>query len=297
MHKPQEGICAEPSIHSWVLLLDVTSDDVDGVRQQLKRFPKFADELAARFSEAQLSCVLAIGEGYWDILSSTRPRELAPQPVFMTSEYPLPSSHADLALIFRADRMDATYFAGRVMLEWLQEFVVLNEEIDGFRYLDGRDLFGFKIEPNMPHGQQRRDFAYIPESVSREFAGGSYLWFQRNFLDVNRWHALDVEQQRELMGREKVSGEPWPSAQPSHRDKTSRVLADGKELALWRLQMPVASMQTSGEMVMHWSRSQKDIEAFMAQRYCGEADPLLDYQTAERNDIMFAPSRTWLADL
>lgn len=302
MHKPQEGICAEPSIHSWVLLLDVTSDDVHGLRQQLSRFPQFADKLADRFSEAHLSCVLAVGEGYWDILAATRPRELAPQPEFLETEYPLPPTHADLALIFRADRMDANYFAGRVMLEWLQDFVALNEEIHGFRYLDGRDLFGFRIDPDMPHGVERRTLALIPESSSKEFAGGSYLWLQRYFLDIKRWDKVDDETQRDVMGREKVSGQAWVTEQPSHREKTCRILANGQELALWRVQMPVASMQTAGEVVFHWSRSQKDIEQFMAQRYCfnegnNEADPLLSYQTAERNDIMFAPSRTWLTDL
>lgn len=308
MHKPQEGICAEPSIHSWVLLLDVTSDDVHGLRQQLSRFPQFADKLADRFSEAHLSCVLAIGEGYWDVFSATRPRELAPQPEFLDSEYPLPPSHADLALIFRADRMDANYFAGRVMLEWLQDFVALNEEIHGFRYLDGRDLFGFRIEPDMVHGIQRRSLALVPESDSKEFAAGSYLWLQRYYLDIKRWDALDVEAQREVMGREKVTGQPCLTEQPSHRDKTKRELANNQSLAVWRVQMPVASMQTTGEVVFHWSRSQKDIEQFLAQRYCAgvnaevtseenTADPLLNYQTAERNHIMFAPSRTWLAEL
>lgn len=303
MHKPQEGICAEPSIHSWVLLLDVTSDDVHGLRQQISRFPQFADKLSDRFSEAHLSCVLAVGEGYWDILASTRPRELASQPEFPHNEYPLPPSHADLALIFRADRMDANYFAGRVMLEWLQDFVALNEEIHGFRYLDGRDLFGFKIDPDMAHGMHRRSLAFIPETESKEFAGGSYLWLQRYFLDIKRWDTLPVEEQRAIMGREKVSSQPWPTEGANHKEKTSRIMANGQELAIWRVQMPVASMQTAGELVFHWSRSQKDIEQFLAQRYCANeydevsADPLLNFQTAERNDIMFAPSRTWLAEL
>ena len=105
------------------------------------------------------------------------------------------------------------------------------------------------------------------------------------------------------MGREKVSGQPWPTEGANHHEKTTRTLSNDQELALWRVQMPVASMQTAGELVFHWSRSQKDIEQFLAQRYCASgleevsADPLLNYQTAERNDIMFAPSRTWLAEL
>ncbi|MCC5855735.1 MAG: Dyp-type peroxidase [Idiomarina sp.] len=299
--RPQEGICAEPSIHAWVLLLDVVSDDVETLRERLSRFPQFTDGLAGRFSESQLSCVVAIGEPYWDILASQRPRELQPMPSLPHSEYSFPDKPADIALIFRADRMDANYFAGRVMLEWLGELVSLNEEIHGFRYLDGRDLFGFRLDPEMPHGTKRREMAWIDAGDDTDFAGGSYLWLQRYQVDLRRWEKLSVEAQRDIMGREKVSGKRWPVDRPTHADKTSIPLFSDDALALWRVQMPEASMQHSGELGLHWSRSLQDLTRFMTQRFVadedGFADPLLDYATVSRNGVFFAPSRTWLEQL
>lgn len=299
MHKPQEGICAEPSIHSWVLLLEVVSDDVHGLRQQLSRFPQMVEQLAVRFSDAQLSCVLAIGESYWDVLAATRPRELAPQPTFLGNEYPLPATQTDLALILRADRIDANYFAGRVMLEWLRDFVVLHQEIQGFRYLDGRDLYGFRLDAHIPHGKNRRALSFIAPQESKEFAAGSYLWLQLYTIDSQRWDQLTLAEQEEVMGREKLTGKAYVTEQANHRNKTQTFFMQEQEQALWRIQMPVANLHVPSELILHWSASQKHIEQFLAQRYCGEwgSDPLLEYQVAQANALFFAPSRTWLAEL
>src|SRR5690554_3886069 len=221
--RPQEGVCAEPTIHSWTLLLDVVSDDVAALQGLLLRFPSLVDSLSARFSEANLNVVLAIGAEYWPILApdSEPPSGLKSIETNTVGEFALPQTHADFALICRADRLDANYFAVRVMLEWFGDLVIVQDDIQGFRYLDGRDLFGFRIDPDMPHGNLRRELAYVAGHDSL-YAGGSYLCLQRVHLNLKRWEQLSVEQQREIMGREKVSGQPWPTALPNHAEKSAR---------------------------------------------------------------------------
>lgn len=310
MHRSQLGICAEITLHSWVLLFDITTDQVLSVRTLLKRFPSLSEELAKRFSEANLSCVLAIGANYWRILSQTKPRELSTSPSLPALAELLPLQNADLAILIHSDRADSNFFAAQTFRTWLETIATLEEDWQGLRYLDGRSLFGFKAPLNvMPHGKKRRDWALLSSKTNREFGGGSYLWLQKNYLDLGGWHQLSTEQQREIMGCEKVSGEPLVQMdKKTHLSSTQVGAEQGQEKRVWRVQMPMIDLQMPTEFILNWSHSLKDIERLFATRYgLAQAaeeplpnesfDPLLEYETPSAQYILFAPSLSWLEAL
>lgn len=305
--RPQEGICTEPTIHGWVLFLDVTTDDIQELKVRLRKFPSYVEQMTERFSGSNLSCVLAIGEAYWDILSSERPIEFAPLPIYEGNEHPLAPAQTDLALILRSDRYDANYFAGRVLLDLFHGVATLWDEKSTFRYLDGRDLFGFFLEPKpqagdeLSYGVKRQALTYVQQEDDVAFQGGSYLWLQHFYYDLRRWDVLDIGEQQAIMGRQILTGKPIETDKINHTQLCRFNAFSDEPWRIWTVRMPVADIQTASELTLYWSASQQEVELLMQARHCRgpqqEIDPLLEYQRIEKNFILFAPSMDWLLDL
>lgn len=295
--RPQPGIIAEPTIHGLTLLLQVTGPDHGEVRARLAQLPKIARGLQDRFSESQLSVVVAVGSGYWNTLwPEQRPAELGSLRELGAAAVSLPETPADLALVIRSDRLDANYFAGQALLKWFGGIVELAYELTSFRYLDGRNLFGFPADQRALPGQRRRELALVSPAQDPQLAGGSYLWLQYFSLDISGWQRLDPSAQQELMGVDKVRGTPVPTDFTSHREQLAEVNEQ-----VWRLHMPVADMEHSGAVELLWSQSRQPLTSWLQARW-GEAgdqpmDPLLRFQQSVLQALFFAPPIPWLQQL
>lgn len=292
--RAQTGVCAEASLHGLLLLLNVTSEQPDKVRRRLAEFPEFAERFEARFSEALLSTVLAIGEPYWDVLSpDSRPDGLKALPEFSKSEHSLPITPFDLAIVIRSDRFDANYAAGLELLQWLGDLVELAEEYAPFRFLDGRDLFGFKYTNEHVAGPRRRELALINAEQDPEFAGGSFLWVQLSKLARPKFQQLTVAEQEKIMGRERANARLMKTAKATHAEKT-----DGE---LWRLHMPFGSLQRPHELSLLFAADIEMLDRWMRKRFEadeeGATDPLLEFIQLEHCSAYFVPALSWWSQL
>lgn len=292
--RAQSGVCAEASLHGLLLLLNVTSEQPDKVRRRLAEFPAHVERFEARFSEALLSMVLAVGEPYWDVLSSdSRPDGLKALPEFSKSEHSLPVTPFDLAIIIRSDRYDANYAAGLELLHWLGDLVELAEEYTPFRYLDGRDLFGFKYANEHVTGPRRRELALIGAEQDPEFAGGSFLWLQLSKLARQKFQQLTVAEQEKIMGRERANAQLMKTAKATHAEKT--------DSELWRLHMPFGSLQRPHELSLLFAADPAMLDRWMRNRFeadeDGATDPLLDFVQLEHCSAYFVPALNWWSHL
>ncbi|RTE86260.1 MULTISPECIES: Dyp-type peroxidase domain-containing protein [Gammaproteobacteria] len=297
--KPQQDVCAAPSIHRQILVLDVISDDVANFRLHLKKFPDLVQQLKSRFSEAQLSVVFAVGHRYWGILCDSE----IPAPTLEVpehSEYPFPSSHADLAIVVKSDRPDACYFAAQVLLQWLAAYTQMQRELQSFRYLDGRNLFGFIDIPEKDSAVSRyqKALGYSPQNpeqtLQEAHVGYTYMWIAQMMPDLKRWELLSSEVQREVMGIDKLNGAPWPTSSQSHHE----VLSQHSDLIL-RDPMPMFSMRTSAEVWVDYSADaqsfQARLNALTSSTSQAEADPLMDYLSCTFSSVFVVPSLDWFS--
>lgn len=297
-NKAQAGICAETSLHGLVLLLNSKPGQLDSLREKLSGFPELVNNLDQRFSEALLSAVMAFGSECWNQLwPAHRPRQLSTFPEIAESHYVLQPTDFDMAIVLRSDRADCNYFAGRVLLEWLAPDVWLQHEQTLFHYLDDRNLFGFSCVPDNPHGRLRREVALLNDEDDELLAQGSYLYLQQYELDIKTWQELSVEKQRQIMGREKVSGKAWPGDQPGHARKASLALSEqGNPVLVWH-QLPAADMRNQRQLDLLWSRSPAAMQKWLQRRFVpdqdGYCDPLLDYMQSNLNAAFFAPPLNW----
>jgi|SRR5690554_163987 len=292
--RPQTGVCAEASLHGLVLLLHVTSEQPEKVRRRLAEFADYAHKFEERFSESLLSIVLAVGEPYWDVLSpDSRPDGLKTIPEFSKSEHSLPITPFDLAIVIRSDRFDANYAAGLELLNWLGDLVELAEEYTPFRYLDGRDLFGFKYTNEHMGGPHRRELALVSAEQDPEFAGGSFLWLQLSKLALQKFQRLSTAEQEKVMGRERANARLLKTAKATHAEKTQD--------ELWRLHMPYGSLQRPHELSLLFAGQVDLLDQWLRKRLeqgeDGESDPLLDYVLIEHCSAYFVPALNWWRQL
>lgn len=298
--KPQHDVCVAPSIHRQVLLLDMTSDDVTGFRIHISRFPAMVQGLKERFSEAQLSVVFAIGNHYWPIVGTDSEQSvpIAELEIPEQAEYPFPIQFADLAIVVKSDRPDACYFAAQVILQWLEPFAQLQRDFQGFRYLDGRNLFGFLDLPERESAVARyhKAFGFSPQhpepTANGIVSGYTYMWVTAINPDLRRWDMLSSDQQREIMGIDKLSGSIWPTSQKGHHE----VLAEHSQNIL-RDPMPNFSLKVPSETWLDFSAYPHQFQSLLNSYIChsdaNEGDPLMDYLNCTFSSAFIVPSMQW----
>ncbi|MDT7526091.1 Dyp-type peroxidase [Pseudidiomarina sp. GXY010] len=296
----QSGVYAEPNLHGITLLLNVMTDEVETVRRKLARVPMLLEGLDARFSEAMLNGMVAIGSDYWDILySHVRPLQLTGFPEVSDGDRQAPRESFDLLLNIRSDRFDVNFQAARTLLEWLGHDVELVEQITTFRFMDGRDLLGFIEAPDNPRGLRRRQVALVQDDPV--FAAGSYIYLQKFRHDLRRWEQLSTDMQEHVMGRKKVTGERISEAllsQVSHSRAARLLDANEQPLELLRQNMPWGNLREQGLLGLYCTGQPSHLHTWLKQRYLadsqGDYDPLLDYIEAISNSAYFAPSVDFL---
>lgn len=295
--RPQPGVCAESNLHGLVLLCQLREGHIGAARLKLAKLPELVNRLDERFSESLLSVVTAVGSRGWDRLSNApRPPGLAPFPRFDHALYGFAQNQYDLAFIIRSDRVDANFFAGRVLLEWFGDDLQLALEHNLFHYLDNRNLLGFKCQRTL-HGRKREQSCLLQSPAQPHWHLGSHLFLQHFLLHLESWQGLNTEQQQRIIGRTKLTGERVTTQLPSHADKTS---IDPEQPMVWQ-QMPSASMREQGHLDLIWSRDSEAMTDFLRHRVeedsDGFCDPLLEYQSNTLSCALFAPPLAWFERL
>lgn len=305
MAREQFGICAEPSLHGYYLLFNVLDDKDAHIRQALSRLPALFEKYADRFSESNLTGVIAIGANYWDELyPKGRPKLLKPFNEIKCDDRLAPSVNYDLYIEVRSDRADVNHIVAGKVSALLADSVELVEQVRGFRFLDGRDLTGFVDGTENPQGRHRRDVALISDESDAEFAAGSYLHIQRYRHNLNLWNTLKVKEQEDVFARTKIDNEEYTSENKpatSHIKRANIKDAEGKSIEIVRQSMPYGDMKLQGLFFVAYCNSSQPFELMLKSMIEGDEhgnfDHMLKYTQAETGAAFFAPSLNILAQL
>lgn len=298
------GVCAEPNLHGLLLLMNALDGHESAVRRVLGDIPGLIHKLAEQFSEANLNAVVAIGPGYWHSLyPHARPADFEPFSPLSVDDLAMPAIPYDVLLKIRADRYDVLHLAIQQCYQLLMPHLELVEQTHCFRFMDGRDLTGFIDQPQPPRGRKKRELALINETKQPEFAQGSYLFYQRYRLDLNRWQQLTQAQQEAIIGQRKLDGQQLPTAQlheHSHAVKAAVVDASGQYYPLVFQNMPYGQLKSQGLVILACSADPSAYLAWLSRRLGDAAgqnyDLLLDYVQADSGAAFFAPSVSFLED-
>lgn len=305
MAREQFGVCAEPSLHGYYLLFNVIDDDNSYLRAALSRMPELFDNFADRFSESNLTGVIAIGANYWDELyPDARPAELKPFSAMACDDRYAPSVSFDLYIEIRSDRNDVNHIVSNKVCELLGSSVELVEQVRAFRFLDGRDLTGFVDGTENPQGKHRREVALINPEQDEQFASGSYLHIQRYRHNMKLWDTLAQKEQEDTIGRTKVENVEYASEDKpatAHIKRVNLKDDEGNSIEILRQSMPYGDMKLQGLFFVSYCHSAEPFEMMLNAMINpdgeGHFDHLLKYTQAETGAAFFAPSLNFLQAL
>jgi putative iron-dependent peroxidase len=123
---------------------------------------------------------------------------------------------------------------------------VVVDEVQGFQYLDQRDLLGFVDGTENP-GPALVDEVATIGGEEPDFIGGSYVMVQKHLHNLTAWEALSTEEQEMAIRQRKLDNnvELSDDAKPtnSHIALTNVDGASDEELAIYRLNMPFGSLR------------------------------------------------------
>jgi putative iron-dependent peroxidase len=305
MAREQFGICAEPNLYGSYLLFNALDDKNAFIRAALSRLPALFEEYSEQYSEANLTGVVAIGANYWDeFYPQARPVLLEPFPSMSSDDRVAPSVNVDIYIEIRSDRGDVNHIVCSKVCQLLADSVELIEQIQAFRFLDGRDLTGFVDGTENPKGMHRRDVALVSSCDDATFSGGSYLHTQRYQHNLSLWNSLKNKEQEDTYGRTKVDNIEYESADKpltAHTKRTNLKDENGKTIEILRQSMPYGDMKRQGLFFVSYCHSPKPFALMLKSMIHGDGhgnvDHLLKYTQAETGAAFFAPSLTFLTEL
>jgi len=289
-----------------VLTIGETDAQLDRVRDVVSGMDDLVKTVGFRDLNGDLSCVVGIGSAAWDRLSpGRRPAQLRPLPVIAGDPHTAVSTPGDVLLHIRAERADLCFELARLTLDALGDAVTLQDETQGFRYFDSRDLLGFVDGTANPRGGEIAEATLMDAEDDPDFAGGSYVVVQRYVHDLDRWNALSTTEQELIIGRTKADNvELDDDAAPRKSHKTLATIDDeGTERDILRDNMPFGRPGHGefGTYFIGYTARLWVIERMLERMFLGDPpgdyDQILDVSTATTGTTFFAPSAAVLAAL
>lgn len=260
--------------------------------------PSLIRAVGFRSPEAGLSCVLGLGAALWDRLAmGARPAGLHPF-AEIAGVHHAPATPGDILLHIRAARPDFCFELAAQIMTRLAGAVTVEDETQGFKFFDNRDLLGFVDGTENPEGAAARDAVLIgPEDPV--FAGGSYVIVQKYLHDMVKWQAMSTEAQERVIGRHKLSDIEFRDADKAsyaHNVLTNINDADGNQLQILRDNMPFGSPARGefGTYFIGYAREPGRIETMLRNMFIGlppgNYDRILDVSTAVTGALFFVPT-------
>ncbi|MFI6346687.1 Dyp-type peroxidase [Streptomyces sp. NPDC050560] len=284
------------------LVLTVDPGGEERVRDVLQDLSGLVRSFGFGAPEAGLNCVAAVGADVWErLFALPRPAELHPFRELQGAAHRAPATPGDVLFHIRAYRQDLCFALATEIMARLRGAVTVQDETQGFKYLDFRDLLGFVDGTENPQGRAAREAAVIG-AEDPAYGGGSYVIVQKYLHDLDAWNTLPTETQERVIGRRKLDNVELPET-ASHVALTTIEEPDGTEREILRDNMPFGSPGAGefGTYFIGYARTPEVTELMLRRMFLGtdaaSHDRILDFSTAVTGTLFFAPPAGFLDDL
>jgi porphyrinogen peroxidase len=255
-----------------------------------------------RFPDSGASCVMGIGYNAWSDLHLPipMPKELENFAPIVGEKHTAVSTKGDLHFHIRGDSSSVCYDLTHAVSDVLEPVAISIEEIHGFRYWDGRSIFGFVDGTENPQGQERAFFGLVGDD-DPVYKGGSYLFVQKYIHDLNAFEELSTEEQEKVFGRYKMNDIEMPDdIKPSN---SHIALANiGDEFKIIRDNLPFGNISTNemGTYFIAYASTFSTVKKMLNNMFIGSPrgcyDRLLDFSTPKTGTLFFVPTLDMLDD-
>lgn len=305
MSAPQSAILPDNSRHSSFVTLVLNAGDAAAatLRTVASRLPALTEEIGGVDPGAELLSAIGFADSVWARLGqAARPAELGPFPAMSGHGHDAPATPGDVMLFVRSARADLNFMLTSAVAAELGDAVSIVEHVDGFRYLDARDMTGFVDGTENPQADERAEVALIGAD-DPDFAGGSYMHVMRFVHDMGLWNRQSMHDQEKVIGRTKPDDQELDDEVKPASAHISRVVIeeDGEELEILRQSLPYGDSTRAGLVFVAFGKDTVIFRRMLERMYQGDADGtydhLLDYTRAETGNLFFVPARGFLETL
>lgn len=280
------------------LSCDYDDETLDAVRDFFGTLPSLVKAVGFRNKEAGLSCVIGIGAHLWDHLNpGIKPKGLHPFKEIQGVHH-APATPGDILLHIRAATQDYCFELTHHIMNTLGDHVKVEDETQGFKFFDNRDLLGFVDGTENPVGTALNE-AVLVSDEDAFFHGSSYVIVQKYLHDMKTWDRMPVEHQETIIGRHKLSDIEFADekkASYAHNVLTNIEDSEGNALEILRDNMPFGSPGNAeyGTYFIGYGRDPDRIETMLNNMFIGlppgNYDRILDVSTAITGGLFFVPT-------
>jgi putative iron-dependent peroxidase len=205
--------------------------------------------------------------------------------------YKMPATQADLWIWFAASSYDIVFDLGKAAVQSLAPYATLTRELQGWSYRHNRDLTGFEDGTENPTLDAAPEIVLIPDGPG---AGGSVLLFQVWRHDGNTFADLPEGEQEKVIGRTKPDSVEFDEAKmpPNSHVARTKVNVDGKELKIFRRNVPYGTVTEHGTLFIGFTADQQRMHRMIEQMagVDGPRDALTRFTTPLTGAYYFIPS-------
>ena len=304
VHKTQEGLLSDPTPFVEYLTLELKQDKYEEatVSAIIDEFSKISKSIGQKDTTAIMTVTIGFSLKGWTSLfpHASIPSELHPFIELRSEDRHFPSTPGDIFLMVKSMRMDLNYQVSKYLLSAFKPIANAIQDIQGYKYLDDRDLIDFVDGTENPKNIERAKAVIID---SEPYIGGSYLVVQQYFDKQEKWDALTTEYQEGVIGRTKMDDIEIADdkKQPYAHNVKSKVEIDGVEIKMLRQNRPFGNAMEHGTMFIGFAKTASVIETSLKQMIepgeKGHHDKLLDFVTAKTGALYFVPPQSFLDDM
>ncbi|MBB6463640.1 Dyp-type peroxidase [Flammeovirga kamogawensis] len=302
--KTQEGLLSDPTPFVEYLTLELKQDKykVETILAVFDNFSKISKSIGQKDTTALLTITIGFSSKGWTSLfpNEPMPNELHPFIELKSGDRHFPSTPGDIFFMVKSMRMDLNYQATKYILSTFKPIANAIQDIQGYKYLDDRDLIDFVDGTENPKSNERAKAVIIDHEP---YVGGSYLIVQQYFDKQEEWDSLTTEYQEGVIGRTKMDDIEIEDdkKKPYAHNVKSKVEIDGVEIKMLRQNRPFGNAMEHGTMFIGFAKSASIIETSLKQMIepgeNGHHDKLLDYVTAKTGTLYFIPPQSFLDNM
>ncbi|MFV0260056.1 MAG: Dyp-type peroxidase [Acidimicrobiales bacterium] len=256
--------------------------------------------ISQKDTTAEVSTTIGFSARAWPRLfpDAPVPAGLAPFPEMKDDDRHFPSTAGDIFVMVKSNRIDLNLQVSKYVMTGFAPIAELVDDIQGYKYLDDRDLIDFVDGTENPGGRERAD-AVLADGG--HYAGGSYLVVQRYVDRMAAWDALTTEQQEGVIGRTKMDDIELADDEkkPFAHNVKSKVTIDGTEVKMYRQNRAFGTALKHGTMFIGFAGSADVVLTSLRQMIiaddAGNYDHLLDFVDAETGAAYFVPPAAFIA--
>lgn len=301
----QLGVITEPTNFVEYMTF-ILKDNVNGLKDILGDVFAIEKSISKKDESCKLSVSIGFSSNAWDKIFTDikKPKELHDFIHLKDDNREFPFTKGDIFIMIKSQRVDLNFQCAKYIKRLFDDFAFLEEDIQGYKYLDSRDMIDFVDGTENPKDKERLEAVLVKDDEDIHI-GGSYLITQKYIAKDNLkpWDKKPTNYQEQVIGRTKMdnielSDEEKPAWAHTAKSKVER---DGEEIKMFRQNRPFGTAKEHGTMFVGFANSPSVIETSLKQMIMadenGNYDRLLDFVEAKTGCLFFMPSSKLLNEL